>query len=180
MEIINYDKVTRYLHWIMAVIIIYATAAGYVMHLVIDSHPPVFNFLSVMNMSLATVGSGVFVVRWAWKYFRPTRAFSNDKLPHWQLSAAHMIHGIIYQLMFVVFISGFLMLETSYPLFWLVEIPNLINSREINSFFFMVHRYACASLAVVIALHACAALKHHFVAKNQVLLRMMGRAKQRI
>lgn len=177
MESLNYDKITRYLHWIMAVIIIYATAAGYVMHLVIDSHPAFFHFLSVMNMSLATVGSAVFVIRWFWKYFRPQRSFSERQIPRWQLNMAHMLHGVIYQLMFVIFISGFLMLDTSYQLFWLIEIPNPVTSQDINGFFFIVHRISCASLAVVITLHASAALKHHYVAKNQVLLRMVGRAK---
>ncbi|WP_234497952.1 cytochrome b [Vibrio maritimus] len=172
----NHDKATRYLHWVMAVIIIYATIAGYVMHLVIDTHPSIFNFLSIMNMSLATLGSVAFVARWFWSHFKPNKVIDGS-LPRWKLSIAHMTHAIIYQLMFVVFVSGFLMLKQSYQLFWLVEIPNPLTSTEINDFFFVVHRYACAMLAIVVVLHMCAALKHHYVAKNQVLLRMLGKAQ---
>ncbi|PSW21985.1 cytochrome B [Photobacterium sanctipauli] len=177
MKTVNYDRATRYLHWLMAIIIIYATCAGYAMHLVIDSHPNIFQFLSVLNMSLATIGSIAFIIRWIWKYFRPVKSFNEKGIPQWQSSLAHLIHSVIYQLMLVVFISGFLMLETSYELFWLITIPNPITSPDINSFFFTVHRISCAALALVVLLHASAALKHHFVTKNLVLKRMLGQAK---
>ena len=45
----RYDTLSRMLHWSMAIIIIYATIAGYVMHLVIDSHPSIFHVLSVIK-----------------------------------------------------------------------------------------------------------------------------------
>jgi len=41
-----YDPLSRLLHWLMAAVILYATLAGYLMHLVIDSHPRLFQFLS--------------------------------------------------------------------------------------------------------------------------------------
>ncbi|MGF1807048.1 cytochrome b, partial [Aliivibrio sifiae] len=42
----SYDRFSQILHWVMAVIIIYATIAGYVMHLVIDSDKELFYALS--------------------------------------------------------------------------------------------------------------------------------------
>jgi cytochrome b561 len=74
--------------------------------------------------------------------------------------------------MFVVFVSGFLMLKHEYPFFWLFTIPNPISNTEVNEFFFMVHRGGCATLATLVALHVAAALKHHFVSKNDVLRSM--------
>ncbi|MGF1681332.1 cytochrome b [Photobacterium minamisatsumaniensis] len=176
MKTSNYDKITRYLHWSMAAIIIYATTAGYVMHLVVDSHPRIFQFLSILNMSLATIGSIVFIFRWFWKHLRPTYSFTDHSIPSWQKKIAHMVHDIIYQLMFIVFVSGFLMLETNYELFWLITVPNPISSPEVNAFFFNVHRASCLLLAIVVLLHASAAIKHHYLSKNLVLLRMLGRA----
>jgi len=171
----HYDILTRALHWIMATVIIYATCAGYIMHLVIDSSPRVFNFLSVLNMSLATVGAAIFIVRFIWSFLRPTvhSIKQNDSL---QNKMAHLAHSLLYFMMFIVFTSGFLMLKTGYDLFWLIPVNNVISNPEINAFFFMVHRFSCAILALLVVVHASAALHHHYKRKNNVLHSMVGPA----
>lgn len=168
-----YDKLTRLLHWIMATIIIYATLAGYVMHLVIESHPRLFDFLSVLNMSLATVGFFLFFIRIIWKFNRPDIIKPMDTSGI-QKIASKIVHVLLYVVMAIVFISGFLMLKNDYMLFWLISIPNPISEAEINNMFLMVHRASCAGLALLVLLHACAALHHHYVRKNKVLYRMVG------
>ena len=90
-----------------------------------------------------------------------------------QKSIAKLAHSVIYLVMFVVFVSGFLMLKHEYSFFWLFTIPNPVTSIEVNEFFFIVHRISCAILAISVALHAAAALKHHFVGKNDVLRSML-------
>lgn len=95
-----------------------------------------------------------------------------DTIPNTQKSMAKLAHGTLYLVMFVVFVSGFLMLKHEYPFFWLFTIPNSISNAEVNAFFFMVHRFGCATLASLVLLHALAALKHHFVNKNDVLKSM--------
>ncbi|MCG7497409.1 cytochrome b/b6 domain-containing protein [Vibrio sp. Of7-15] len=168
-----YDKLTRLLHWIMAVIIIYATLAGYIMHLVIESHPHLFDFLSVLNMSLATVGFFLFFIRIIWKFNRPDIHKPTPESTI-QKVASKIVHVFLYAFMAIVFISGFLMLKNDYMLFWLISIPNPISDPEINDMFFIVHRVSCAGLTLLVLLHACAALHHHYVRKNNVLYRMIG------
>ncbi|MNG95527.1 hypothetical protein D3C79_545670 [compost metagenome] len=65
-----YDPLSRLLHWLMAVVSLYATLAGYLMHLVIDSHPRLFQFLSVLNMSMDTLITPIFLLRWGWQHLR--------------------------------------------------------------------------------------------------------------
>ncbi len=67
----RYDLLSRVLHWVMASVIIYATVAGYVMHFV-TSKPELFSFLSVLNMSLATVATPLLAIRYIWSHFRAT------------------------------------------------------------------------------------------------------------
>ncbi|MGF1870217.1 cytochrome b [Photobacterium indicum] len=176
----HYDILTRVLHWIMATVIIYAMCAGYIMHLVIDSSPHIFNFLSVLNMSLATVGSALFIIRFIWSFLRPTisgiQPSGIQPSGSLQTKIAHVAHSLLYILMFTVFVSGFLMLKTGYDLFWLIPIDNLISDPEVNAFFFMMHRVSCAMLALLVAVHASAALHHHYKKKNNVLHSMVGPA----
>lgn len=166
----HYDAFSKWLHWIMAVIIIYATIAGYGMLFVMDM-PQLFHVLSTLNMSFATIASVLLIVRWVWSFFRKTPELPST-IPSTQKSIAKLAHGTIYLVMFVVFVSGFLMLKHEYPFFWLFTIPNPISNAEVNEFFFMVHRVGCATLATLVALHVAAALKHHFVSKNDVLRSM--------
>ncbi|WP_039977450.1 cytochrome b [Vibrio jasicida] len=166
----HYDAFSKWLHWIMAVIIIYATIAGYGMLFVMDM-PQLFHVLSTLNMSFATIASVLLIVRWGWSFFRNAPELP-DTIPNTQKSMAKLAHGVLYLVMFVVFVSGFLMLKHEYPFFWLFTIPNPISNAEVNEFFFMVHRVGCATLATLVALHVAAALKHHFVSKNDVLRSM--------
>ncbi len=138
MTIQGYDPLSKLLHWTMAAVIIYATLAGYIMHLVVDNKA-LFSLLSTLNISLATIATPLFIVRFIWRFFRntPELPSSVSKL---QKNAAKFIHSLIYLMMFLVFSSGFLMLEKSYFLFWMFNVPNLLDNQPVNEFFFMVHR----------------------------------------
>ncbi|MFC5705872.1 cytochrome b [Aeromonas eucrenophila] len=166
-----YDPLSRLLHWLMAVVILYATLAGYLMHLVIDSHPRLFQFLSVLNMSMATLITPLFLLRWGWQHLRTPLPESEAGHYHGWVKLAH---ALLYGLMFVVLLSGFLMLEQDYALFWLYPITNPIDSPEINAFFFRVHRLGCLSLAALVLLHVAAALYHHGIKGDRTLYRMLG------
>ncbi|MDA0153453.1 cytochrome b/b6 domain-containing protein [Vibrio sp. Makdt] len=167
----RYDLVSRVLHWVMASVIIYATIAGYVMHYV-TSHPELFSFLSVLNMSLATVATPLLMVRYIWSHFRSSPSMPTS-IPEGQKCVAKLAHSLMYLAMFMVFSTGYLMLEQPYSLFWLTTVENLITNSAINSFFFYLHRASCIALACLIVLHISAALKHHFVSKNYVLKMMI-------
>ncbi|WP_245597659.1 cytochrome b [Psychromonas aquimarina] len=169
----HYDLLSRTLHWIMAIVIIYASFAGYAMHLVIDSHPAVFHFLSIVNMSLATAASGLFILRYIWKFFR--QPIESSELSNTtQHKIAKLVHSLLYFLMFIVLISGFLMVKHEYSFFWLFPVDNIITNPAVNEFFFMVHRFGCAFLSLVVLMHAGAALHHHFIKKNNTMHRMVG------
>ncbi len=79
-----------------------------------------------------------------WSFFRKAPELPKS-VSHTQKSIAKLTHGAIYLVMFVVFVSGFLMLKHEYPFFWLFTIPNPISNAEVNAFFFMVHRFGCAT-----------------------------------
>ncbi|WP_100751782.1 cytochrome b [Vibrio salilacus] len=165
-----YDALSKWLHWIMAVIIIYTIIAGYGMLFVMDM-PQLFHVLSTLNMSFATIAAVLLVIRWLWSFFRQSPELPNT-ISSTQKSIAKLAHSVIYLVMFVVFVSGFLMLEHDYLFFWLFTIPTPISNAEVNGFFFMVHRIGCATLTTLVALHVTAALKHHLVSKNNVLKSM--------
>ncbi|MEZ9527052.1 cytochrome b [Enterovibrio norvegicus] len=168
----RYDALSRVLHWSMALIIIYATIAGYVMHLVIDSHPAIFDVLSVINMSLSTIAAGLFVVRWVWRSFRPkVKTMASGTVL--DRNIAKFVHGILYSLMFFVFVTGFLMLKEPFWFFWLFKIPNIVSEPAINAYFFTLHRVSCALLAFTVVVHIAAALYHQYWMRDNIIERLL-------
>ncbi|MDE1312044.1 cytochrome b [Vibrio aestuarianus] len=167
----QYDVLSKLLHWCMAIIIIYALIAGYAMHLVMDK-PKLFHILSVLNMSWATIGAFLLVLRWIWRFFRVEPELPSS-IPKLQRHIAKLAHSVIYLLMLIVFVSGFLMLKENYSFFWLFEIPNPVKNSEVNAFFFSVHRVSCVLLLLMVVIHIIAVVKHRYINRNGVLNSML-------
>lgn len=166
----RYDRLSRILHWAVALGIIYTMVMGYALHFISDA--AVFGVLSTLNMSIATLVAGLMVVRYVWRFFRPSVSLG-DHMPSRQKAAVHMAHDLFYLIIFVVLISGFLMVDHSVKLFFLVELPRLVTVDAVNAFFFTVHRASCIALALMLALHLLAVAKHQLVDKYPVLFRMI-------
>lgn len=167
-----YDPLSRFLHWVMAVSIIYNLLTGYLLLFFLDD-PQQFSVLSEINISLAYVGFNLFLLRWVWSFFRhEVMAISGVSVLQQHL--AHLVHSLLYFNLFVVYVSGLLMMKHPFEVFGLVTINNLINIAEVNDFFFSLHRFSCVSLTLLILLHVLAALKHQWLTKNNVLYRMLG------
>ncbi len=166
----RYDRLSRALHWIFAAVILYTMFAGYALH-IIDNRAA-RHVVSTLNMSLATVLIVLLPIRYFWSVLRcdPDPIAS---IPARQRAIAHAVHSLIYVLVALVLLSGFVMVPDGYWLFgtWYIHTP--FSEGAMTQHWFVVHRIACRSLAVLVAMHIGAALKHHFVSKNDVLKRML-------
>lgn len=166
----RYDKFTRLLHWIIAIGIIYASIVGYSLHFI--TNPSVFTFFSELNMALATVVTVLMVIRFIWRFFRKSVPY-DDHFSRAKKGFVVLMHEVFYLIIFVVLISGFLMLKNHYSFFGLFDIPQPIVNEPVNEFFFQVHRVGCASLAIMLLLHVAAVIKHQVIDKNAILSRML-------
>lgn len=90
---------------------------------------------------------------------------------------AHAGHGALYLLMLAVPFSGWLMSSakgTQTVLFGILPLPDLLaRNKELGDLLASLHWSLNVALAAVVAGHAAAALKHHFVDKDDVLTRML-------
>lgn len=97
----------------------------------------------------------------------------------WQQKAAAMAHALMYVLLIAIMVSGYLISTADNRgiiVFGLVEVPGFgeffADQADIAG---TAHFYLAWTLMVLVVLHAGAALKHHFVDKDNTLLRMLGR-----
>lgn len=166
----RYDGLSRFLHWTIALGIIYTMIVGYSLHFI--SNEGTYAFLSTMNMSVATLVGALMIVRYVWRFFRPAVPF-DDHVTATQKSTIRMAHDLFYIIIFLVLISGFLMVHHGFQLFFLIDVPRIVTVDAVNDFFFMVHRASCIALALMLGLHLAAVVKHQLMDKYPILSRMV-------
>ena len=99
------------------------------------------------------------------------------RAPRWQMLLAHGTHYLLYILLFAIPLAGWLMSSArnfSVSWFGLVTLPDLIApNKSAYSFFHETHEFLANALMYVAILHGIAALKHHFIDRDNVLRRML-------
>jgi len=98
-------------------------------------------------------------------------------LPQIQQMAAHANHWALYALLIMQPIVGWIATSAypaPIPIYGLFEMPRIWpEDRAFSERMFTVHAFIGGLLAVLIIMHVAAALYHHFVRRDAVLLRML-------
>ncbi len=125
-----------------------------------------------------SLGLTVFVLVWvrlALRVLTPTPAIIPAP-PAWQQLAAKAVHLALYGIMIAAPIAGYLMSNAfDKPVaFFGVPLPVLISpDKELGKEIFEVHETLGNALMILVGLHAAAALFHHYVQKDNTLVRML-------
>ena len=165
----RYDGLARLFHWIFAGIILYVSSVGYALGHI--SNGETREFLSHLNMSLATVLILLFPLRLLWKWLRveppplPSVSVMQRKL-------AHGVHGMLYLLVLAVLVSGYLMVPQGYAFFG-YPIATPFEQGPLTDALFLFHRISCAVLAGLVLVHVLAVVKHQLIERRNILGRML-------
>lgn len=172
---IEYGWVSIVLHWLVALAVIGLYPLGlYIVSL--SYYDPGYRFYPDIHRSLGILLAILLIIRLLWKLVNPSPVL----LVHstWERLAAKAGHLLLYLLLGLVLFSGY-MLSTAdgrsiqvFNWFSLPAMPWLASRHEETAG--MVHFYAATSLVVLAGVHALAALKHHFIDRNNTLRRMLG------
>jgi cytochrome b561 len=97
-------------------------------------------------------------------------------MPAWQRQAAHSTHIALYVLFFAVPLSGWAYSSAAgFPIvvFGLLPLPDFVPAdKALAETIQPVHQWLAYLLALVVVGHVGAALKHHFMDRDELLLRM--------
>ena len=115
------------------------------------------------------------VLRLVWRVAAPPPALPTA-MPPWQHRAAKVTHWALYGALFAMPVTGWLMSSASaYSVSWfgLFTLPDLIGpDADMKAIFEELHESLAKVLIAVVAIHFLAALKHHFIDRDDVLRRM--------
>jgi cytochrome b561 len=177
----GWGAVTRLLHWGMAALILFQLGFGLWMTRVPDLLQRFV--LTQTHKSFGTLIFALAILRLGWR-LAGRRPPLPPAMPAWQRRAAGLSHAALYALMLLLPLSGWLMASAS-PTQDLLGMQNLVFGRwplpdpfvpgdaRVEAAAHAVHASAAAALALLLALHAAAALHHQFVDRDGLLARMI-------
>jgi len=172
----SYGSIAKTLHWLAALCVILAWPLGTFIDDLPKRAEPAILFT---HMSLGLTLLAIVLVRLGWRLGnRPPEPVPTPLGP-WSHYLATSAHWALYWLMFAVPLAG-IILEFGrgqpVPVFGLFEIASpWARDRAFARSVKEVHELLADTLLIVAALHACAALAHHYVLKDTTLLRMLPR-----
>lgn len=175
----RYTATAIALHWLMAFLIFGLLALGFTMQ-DLPLSPEKLQLYSWHKW--AGVSAFLLVlIRLAWRLSHRPPALPAGMPKPLQL-AAHAGHLALYALMLAIPLSGWLMSSAKgFQTVWfgVLPIPDLLGKdKALGDLLQTVHMSLNLLFVAVIAGHIGAALKHHFIDKDDILTRMLPRQSQ--
>jgi cytochrome b561 len=172
----RWGSVSIGLHWTIALLVLLVQVpAGLIMEAIGEGalQNALYNVHKTTGLTIFVLA----VIRLGWRLAHPVPALPPD-LPAWQLVLARSTHMLLYLLLFLMPISGFLYTAMGgfpVPYFGLYDLASLVpENKPLSEVFKSIHLTLQYVLYAVVALHVGGALQHHLVRKDWVLRRMLS------
>jgi len=169
-----YTRTAVVLHWLIALLIFAAFPLGLYMT-GLQLSPRKLQLYSYHKW----IGVGVLLLaglRLAWRAgHRPPPLVAG--MPRWQEIAAHATHHLLYLLLLLIPISGWLMSSAlGVPVVWfgVLPLPDLVGKdKELGEVLKLVHKTLNYGLLLLVLAHVAGAVKHQWVDRDGTLARML-------
>ena len=169
----RYGYAAMFLHWLLAVLLIGMTVVGLYMTSLQDGENKYA--LYALHKSIGIIVFVLVVVRIFWRSTSVVPPLPIN-LKRIEKELVQLTHRSLYVVMFVLPVSGYINISAGdfkLDFFGLYNIPKVIpEDGFIEVLFQAVHMGMAYALIVFIVLHIGAAIKHHFILKDNVLRRM--------
>ena len=170
----RWGGIARSLHWLIAALIVTGACIGMIM-VELPKRPNII-WVFDLHKSIGLSVLALAIARLLWRLF--DRRPREPQMPRWQHWISRLVHGLLYLLIFALPLSGWLFDSASglRALHWfqLIEIPKLIApAPDLRDITRLIHQSLFWVLLAALSLHVGAALKHHFIDRDNVLARML-------
>jgi cytochrome b561 len=170
----RYTSTAIALHWLIGAMILISIAVGLYMT-GLKLSPEKLKLYNWHKWAGVTIFMLV-VIRLVWRLFHAAPPLPAS-IPVWQRRIAAATHLLFYALMFAIPLSGWLMssakgFQTVY--FGVIPLPDLLGKNEdLGERLEQVHQLLSYILITAVAAHTASALRHHFIARDDVLRRIL-------
>ena len=169
----SYGLVAIFFHWISVLAVLGLFAVGWWM-VELTYYSEWYRTAPHWHKSIGLLLAGLTLTRLIWKAINKAPKPVGKRA---EKLAANVAHWVLYGLMLSIFVSGYLISTADgrgidvFDWFTVPGIGELFPQQE--DIAGLVHEYLAYGLMALVVLHAMAALKHHFIDKDEVLRRMI-------
>lgn len=179
----QYSTAAKTLHWLVAFLIAAMLLTGWTMagdNLLSPTQKPLW-FVLHKSTGLVLLGLGLFALLRRLKISVPPLP---SDMPRWKCVAALVTHKTLYALVIIMPLIGWMLISTVhrptlffglFPMPFLPVLSELPDKKQIADMLAGAHGALAWVIVAVVALHVGAALEHHFIERDDVLLRMTPR-----
>jgi len=174
----SFGLISKILHWLMAVLLIGLFVVGLYMT-ELDYYDALYHTLPWWHKSIGLLVIGLLIFRFIWTMINPVpEALKTHK--KWEVFLAHLLQRLFYGLILLIGISGYFISTAKgkgIEFFNFFEVPAITQALEEERADLIgeTHEVLAITLIALAALHALAALKHHFIDKDETLLKMINK-----
>jgi len=169
-----YTRVAIFFHWLIALIILVAWPVGLIMG-DMEISPLKIKVFAWHKWAGITV-LWLSVLRLSWRATHSTPEYP-PAMPLWQVRSSKVVQWTLYALLFAVPMTGWLFSSAAgYSVFYfnLIHLPDLVEkNKALADQLHEIHETLNWVLLALFVVHFAAALKHHFIDKDTVLMRML-------
>lgn len=175
----HYGLISQFLHWLMAgLILLQFSWAWRIQQL--DLGRLRYELVN-QHKSIGLTIFALLLFRLFWRWFNPPPAAV--AMPRWQQRMMHWVHGLIYLLLFMLPLAGWAMSSAAgFVVSWfdVFDLPAVVSQDDaLKDRLRDIHALLAWTLALLVTGHIAAALYHHFIQRDQTLMRMLpGRGRQ--
>ncbi|BCL72761.1 cytochrome b561 [Vibrio nigripulchritudo ATCC 27043] len=173
----NYSLTARIIHWVSALSVIGLFGVGLWM-VDLTYYSEWYKTAPYWHKSVGLILAVVTLFRLVWKHVSAQPSIEGKAF---EVLAAKLAHIAMYLLLFTLFASGYLISTADgrgIEVFDWFVVPSMgelfANQPDIAG---AIHYYAAFALIGLVVIHAAAALKHHFIDKDDTLRKMIGVSK---
>jgi len=168
----GYGWLARLFHWLSFILLILLTLKGLSFEDMVKGPEKLAQIGN--HKSMGTIFLLIVAIRLFWRSINshPAPLGENAKMN----KIAAIVSGLLYVFMFVQPISGILMSQAkgyAVNVFNVFTLPEIVSKSEsLASLFSQVHHTAWIIIIALVVVHVLGAIKHHFIAKNDTLVRI--------
>ena len=171
---LTYSTASKLIHWITALLVITLIPAGFIM---VDlDEGPLQDRLFDLHRSFGMLVFALAVLRVLARRFYGTPA-PYDGLTPLERKASVAAHHSLLALIFIMPVLGWMMMSTyrvETRIFGLFTLPHILpENRAVYDVLSEIHEIGGTLMAIILVLHAGAALMHYVWRKDRVLQRML-------
>jgi len=170
----RWGAVAQTFHWLIVALITLQVTLGNIAVRLPLGGKKVERFAQHKSVGITILS--LVVLRVLWRWANPTPSLPGTLKPYERV-LAHLTHAGLYILLFAMPLTGWMMTSArGFPASWfgLFQLPDFVpKNQTLYEVMKETHDLLALALYAVVFLHVAAALKHHFLLKDEVLRRML-------